>query len=110
MGENVKGQAESWKVWCFDWVLCLKNAGFFFEGRIIDISIAIAIGSKLQKFIGIVVKDKILRIIGRKIADENIFINLNPGCFPGVASEQKTFVFAMIGPKYWHRNWRFCRF
>jgi hypothetical protein len=48
----------------------------FLEGIIFDS--AIVIGRKFQKFIGIVIGDKISRIIVRKIADNNIFIDSQP--------------------------------
>jgi hypothetical protein len=35
-------------------------------------------GAKFQNFIGIVVRDKILCVIGGKIADEKIFIDSQP--------------------------------
>jgi hypothetical protein len=49
----------------------------FFKG-IIGIGIAIVIGSNPQKFIGIVIGDEILLIIGGKIADDKDFIHPQP--------------------------------
>jgi hypothetical protein len=62
-----------------EWSFLLKDAAFF-DG-IIGISIAIVIGSNLQKFIAIVIGDEILQIIGRKIADDKGFINPQPWSF-----------------------------
>jgi hypothetical protein len=55
----------------------LKAEGFL-KSKVIGIGIAIVIGPDLQRFTGIVIRDEIPYIIGRKIADDDVSINSQP--------------------------------